>query len=52
MAHNLKKTETQKDILMTVNPKTRPPSMCPGEKNPWPPAQRTEMPRQAPLGKG
>ena len=34
---------------MTVNPKTRPPLMCPGKKkkNPWPPVPRNEMPLQA-----
>ena len=36
---------------MTVNPKTKPPFMCPGKKNPWIPASRTEMPQQVPPGK-
>ena len=43
MGHSLKKSEAQKDILMTVNPKTRPSSMCLGKKTPWPSAPRTEM---------
>ena len=33
----------QPNTLMTVNPKTRPPPICSGKKNPWPPAPRSEI---------
>ena len=45
-AHNLLKFDKNPDTLMIVNPKTRPPPMCPGKKNPWLPVPKNEMPLQ------
>ena len=45
-AHNLQKFDKNPDTLIVVDPKTRPPPMCPGKKTPWPPAPNTEKPLQ------
>ena len=34
------------DTLMTVDTKTRPPSMCSGKKITWPSVQKKKMPLQ------
>jgi len=50
-AHSLKEFDKRPDTLIAVNPKTRPPPMCPGKKKPWPPEPKKEMSPQAPPGK-
>ena len=51
-AHILKVLDKKPDTLIAVNPKTRPPPMCPGKKKkPWPPEPKKEMSPQAPPGK-
>ena len=50
-AHGLKELDKKPDTLIAVNPKTRPPPMCPDKKKPWPPEPKKEMPPQASPGK-
>jgi len=50
-AHSLKELDKKPDTLIAVNPKIRPPPMCPDKKNLGHLNQKNEMPHKHLLGR-